>query len=163
MTKTYGGAVSGILLLAQKVSQSRLVDSVASDHLLLAVLHSEDVAICSLLNERGVTVQSVTAEVDAILSVARARRGVRLSTEPTDPDLVIEPEKIDAAGILVAVAPIAKFVVDSGMQLAKKHGHLEVMPTDLLLAICFCPDCFANKVLENLGVNVAELVVALGG
>lgn len=159
--KKFNDSVSDLLKLAKKNSEFSQAEFVTSEHLLLAVLTLEDTKVCSLLNDRDVTLKRIVDEVDTILSFAKAQESGRLVPQSPAEGLENECEEIEVSGVMIGVAPLTRRILDLGFDLAIRNGQTRLMPSDLLLAILLCPDCLANKVLENLRVDTSELISVL--
>ena len=107
---------------------------VGSEHLLLGLLSSPDSAASKLLLSRGAKLESVRSTVIEITG-----KGFPEPVSPSD------------------MTPRTKKIIESSSYLSSGGGQSYIGTEHLLLALISDRDCVASRILEGLGVPLAEL------
>ena len=107
---------------------------VGSEHLLLGLLSSPDSAASKLLASRGAKLESIRATVIEITG-----KGFPEPVSPSD------------------MTPRTKKIIENSSYLSTNSGQAYVGTEHLLLALISDRDCVASRILEGLGVPLAEL------
>ncbi len=109
---------------------------IGSEHLLLGLLSVEGSIAAKLLTARGAKLESVKNTIAEISGI-----GSPGMISPSD------------------MTPRTKSIIESSAYHASQSGHLYIGTEHILLAILSDRDCVASRMLDGLGVSLAELKV----
>ncbi len=107
---------------------------IGSEHLLLALLEETSGVASHYLSERG-------AEPDAIRESVIRMSGSGSPTSPSPADMT----------------PRTKNIIEGSLRVSRRYGQDYIGTEHLLLSLLSERDCVAVRILETLGVSIAEL------
>jgi len=134
MFEQFSDQTVAVVLLAQDESRRMGHNYVGSEQVLVALLAEGTSTAAIVLKSLGLTLTAVRTEVESVVGQGPG-----------------------AVGSEVPFTPRAKRIFDRALQEMYQRWHPEVTPEHLLLAITDVQDSVANKILENLGIDIARV------
>jgi ATP-dependent Clp protease ATP-binding subunit ClpC len=138
MFEQFSDQTVAVVLLAQDESRRMQHNYVGSEQLLVALLAEGTSTAAIVLKSLGLTLTSVRTEVESVVGQGSGPVGAEVPFNPR-----------------------VKRILDRALQEMYQRWHPEVTPEHLLLAIVDTQDSVANRILENLGIDIAKVITPI--